>query len=325
MNNRKNISATLFWGLLLIIFILCDLFYGSRMSGTGQADIALIITRIRLPRILTAIIAGGGLALAGVQMQSILRNPLADPHIMGISSGASLGAAATTLIGGSIAAGSVLQGIPVAIAAIAGAFLTSLIIIAAAKRLKNATTLLIFGVMLGFITNAIITVLQSASNAENLKIFHSWSAGSFATTSGRELVILGIALSAAAILATLNHKGLDIILFGDEFAELASTSPHKTRFTALLSCCIITGAVTAFCGPIGFVGITAPHIARAFWKTSAHRTIIPASLLCGGTVGVAADLMSYTAAMPIPVSSTMAIAGVPVILYILIKQTGSEL
>ena len=116
-----------------------------------------------------------------------------------------------------------------------------------------------------------------------------------------------------------------IILFGDEFAELASISPQKTRFLALLSCCLITGAVTAFCGPIGFVGITAPHIARGFWKTSAHRTIIPASLLCGGTIGVAADLLSYTASIPIPISSTMAIAGVPVILYILVKQTGSEL
>lgn len=325
MNIRRNISATLLWVVFLIIFILLDLFYGSRMSGSGEADIAVIITRIRLPRIITAIIAGSSLSLAGVQMQSILRNPLADPHIMGISSGASLGAASATLIGGSIATGSVLQGLPVAIAAIAGALLTSFIIIAAGKRLKSAMTLLIFGVMLGFIANAVITVMQSNSNAESLKIFHSWSAGSFATTSWREILILVTTLSAAVVLSAINHKGLDIILFGDEFAELASISPQKTRFLALLSCCLITGAVTAFCGPIGFVGITAPHIARGFWKTSAHRTIIPASLLCGGTIGVAADLLSYTGSIPIPISSTMAIAGVPVILYILVKQTGTEL
>lgn len=318
MKRRTYIYATSFWTLLLLLLLALDLF-----SGLTSGEV--IITKIRLPRALTALLAGGGLALAGMQMQSILRNPLADPHIMGISSGASLGAAAATLAGGCVISECTMQGATVVVSSTAGAFLASLTIMAASRRFRKATTLLIFGVMFGFIVNAVITVMQSVSNAESLKIFHSWSAGSFATTSGNDIIIIATAVIAAGILSAANSEGLDIILFGDEFARLSGADPDKIRCTALLSCCLATGAVTAFCGPIGFVGITAPHIARAFWKTSAHKTVLPASFLCGGTIGVAADLLSHAGTIPVPVSSTMAIAGIPVIIYIMVKNTDTGL
>lgn len=318
MKRRHHIYATLFWTLLFLLLLASDLF-----NGIGWGEI--ILTKIRLPRALTALLAGGGLALAGAQMQSILRNPLADPHILGISSGASLGAAAATLAGGWMTTGNIFSSIPIAVSSIAGALLSSLIIMAASKRFRKASTLLVFGVMLGFIANAIITVMQSVSDAESLKIFLSWSAGSFATTSGSDLAIIAAVLGATCILSAASSRGLDIILFGDDYAELTGAKPNRIRFRALLGCCMITGAVTAFCGPIGFVGITAPHIARAFWKTSAHKTILPASFLCGGTIGIAADLLSHAGAVPIPVSSTMAVAGIPVIIYIMIKDTGTGL
>lgn len=318
MDRHRNISATLSWSFALILLVALDIFIGI----DSQEHFSTIVTRLRLPRVLTAIAAGGGLALAGVQMQSILRNKLADPHIMGISSGASLGAAVAILAGGSTAINGMITGVSTAISSIIGAAAVSAVIIIVSRRFRSATTLLVFGVMLGFIVNAIITILQYSSNAESLKVFHSWSAGSFSTVSITEFAIMCSSLLIAGLLSRLNAQGLDIILFGDEFTKLAGDNPYKIRFRSLLSCCLITGAVTAFCGPIGFVGITAPHIARAFWKTSAHRIILPASLLCGGTIGVAADLISNIARNPIPVSSTMALVGIPVILYILItKQT----
>lgn len=321
MGFKKNILPFLIWGGLLILLALFDIFRGLGISSAGSAENLIILQMVRVPRILTAIIAGSGLAVAGAQMQSILRNPLADPHIMGISSGASLGAAIATLAGGSaVLSGGILQGASVAVSATLGAAAASVIIMAASVKFRRASTLLVFGVMLSFITNAVVTVLQSGSNAENLKIFHSWSAGSFGTTSLKEIIIMSATLLIAFIIAFTNSTGLDIILFGDEFAKLAGAKPERIRISALLSCCLITGTVTAFCGPIGFVGIVAPHIARSIWKTSAHKMIIPGSLMCGSIIGLTADLISQMTPAPIPVSSTMALAGIPIIIYILIKR-----
>ena len=320
MSLKKSILPIIIWCILLIVLSAFDML--RELVPVRSEGSLIILKMVRLPRILTAIIAGGGLAIAGAQMQSILRNPLADPHIMGISSGASLGAALATLAGGGLAAsGGILLGMSVAMASIMGAAAASLVIMAASARFRRASTLLVFGVMLSFIVNAIITVLQSGSDAESLKIFHSWSAGSFSTTSIREIGIMAIALALGGAMALSDSKGLDIILFGDEFASLSGARPQKIRINALLSCCLMTGTVTAFCGPIGFVGIVAPHLARTFWRTSAHRHIIPASFLCGSTLGIAADLFSQITSAPVPVSSTMALVGIPIILYILIKRT----
>lgn len=313
MNSRKSIFPILIWCFLLAMLAAFDLLRGMLPVCTDESF--MIMKMVRLPRILTAIIAGGGLAVSGLQMQSILRNPLADPHIMGISSGASLGAAIAILAGGVSLSG----GMSVVMAAITGAATASMIIMAASAKFRRAATLLVFGVMLSFIVNALVTVLQSGSDAESLKIFHSWAAGSFSTTSGKEIIIMSVALVLGSALAMSNNRGLDIILFGDEFAVLSGARPQRIRASALMSCCVITGTVTAFCGPIGFVGIAAPHIARTMWKTSAHKSTIPVSFLCGSTIGIAADLFSQITSTPIPISSTMALAGIPIILYILIK------
>ena len=350
MATRRHTSVFISGLLILALLTFFDLFRGSWTSAGIQNGFHVILTTLRVPRVLTAIIAGGGLALAGAQMQSILRNPLADPHIMGISSGASLGAAIALLAGGGTAVGGFISGLSVTLSAVIGAGAASAIIISASRRFSGTATLLVFGVMLGFIVNASVTILQAGSNAESLKVFHSWSAGSFSTTSGRDIYVIAAALAcrfvtslivvyalfylllrfsleryafaAAPVLAFINRKGLDIILFGDEFTLSSGVRPEKVRLTALLSCCLVTGAITAFCGPIGFVGIVAPHIARATCRTSAHRAVLPASFLFGAVTGVIADIISQTAGRGIPVSSAMAIVGIPVIIYILFKKSG---
>ena len=235
MESRKHRIIMLCGTCILIVLAVIDL-----LAGDADAD-RIVITRLRLPRIMTAAIAGGALALSGTQMQSILRNPLADPHIMGISAGAALGAALATMTG--------TTGIPIMLSAFAGAFITAAIILAASAKLRRASTLLILGVMTGFIVNAIISIIHFSSDAESLKHFYSWSAGSFSNSGWSEIAILATVLLLGYILATRNSKGLDIILFGDEFATMAGAPVHKIRFTSILSCCLTTAAVTAFFCP----------------------------------------------------------------------------
>lgn len=285
------------------------------LCGVAGAD-AEVIRFLRLPRAVTAVMAGAALALAGTQMQSILRNPLADPHIMGVSSGAALGAALATMWGKAGTA----AGLTTAGAAFIGASATAVLIMAISRRFRSADTLLIFGVMLGFIVNALISILQFSSDGESLKTFYSWSAGSFSTTTWGQTAIIGAALLVGLALSIRAHKGMDLILFGDEFAEMAGADTGRIRITAMLGSCILTAAVTAFCGPIGFVGIVAPHMARGILKTSAHMRILPASLLTGAFISLGADLISQLAPSPLPVASTMAVIGIPVILYILLKR-----
>ena len=307
MNRRRHIVAGIAGLAILVALAAADLFYG------GAAD-SQVLRLLRAPRVATALLAGAALALSGTQMQSIFRNPLADPHIMGVSAGASLGAAIATM--SALTAG----GLSIVLSASIGAIASALIILLASKKFHSASTLLIFGIMLGFIVNALVAILQFSTDAESLKIFYSWSAGSFSTTTWSDIITLAIALLAGTALATAGRKGLDIILFGDEFAQMAGARVGNIRLTALLSCCIMTGAVTAFCGPLGFVGITAPHIARWMFGTSSHKVIIPASILTGGIISIAADLISQLSPSPLPTASTMALVGIPVILYIMLKK-----
>ena len=308
MNKRRHILFLIISIVLLIVTCVADLTWG----GIADAD---VMRHLRLPRMATALLAGAAMALSGSQMQSIFRNPLADPHIMGISSGAALGAALTTMY-----AGASLGGAPIALSASIGAAGAAAIILYASGRFRNASILLIFGVMLGFIITAIVSILQFCSDAESLKIFYSWSAGSFTNTTWTETTIIAVTLAAGLIIALFNHKGLDLILFGDEFTELSGGTPSNIRLSALLSCSLMTGAVTAFCGPLGYVGIIGPHIAKALLGTSSHKFVLPASLLTGGLIGVCADLISRMTPSPMPVASTMALLGIPVILYIMLKR-----
>lgn len=337
------------WVYVGIAVVLAVLVAAELLQGPGAAD-ARVMWMLRLPRVVTAVCAGAALALAGAQMQSVLRNPLADPHIMGVSSGAALGAAVATMwaaggskmaVPGTMWAGSggaagalqgaaqealqgalqsALQGVSVAAAAFVGAALTAVIILTVSRKFRSASTLLIFGVMLGFIVNAITAILQVSSDAESLKIFYSWSAGSFSTSTWPQIAVMAAMLVIGFIIAYRGRKGLDIILFGDEYARMAGAGVEGIRIRALLSGCILTAAVTAFCGPLGFVGIVAPHIARALCGTSAHKSVLPASLLTGCIISLAADLISQLSPTPLPTASTMAIVGIPIILYILIRK-----
>lgn len=300
----------------VLLLMAADLCAGG--SGFGLPD-KVIFMKLRLPRMLTAILAGASLSLAGLQMQTIFRNPLADPHIMGVSAGAGTGAAiATLIIGSSLPAA--LSGLTVVSAAFVGALLSSALVMLVSSRIHSATTLLIFGVMLGFVFSAITSILEYSANAESLKVFYSWSAGSFIGNGITGLLIISAALLAGIVLALVANRGLDLLLFGEEYAAMAGANPSHIRNISMVGSCLMAGAVTAFCGPLGFVGIVAPHIARTLTASSVHLRTIPATLLVGSGLSLVADILSQVFTVPLPVGSTMAVIGIPIIIYIMFAK-----
>lgn len=315
MHLNRKIFFTAAVIVLAGILAAVDLCYGA----PADKNVMLLL---RLPRTVTALIAGAALALSGLQMQSAFRNPIADPHIMGVSSGASLGAAAAVLCGGIFSSGAP-HALSAAGAAAMGAAASSALIIAVSKKVRSASVLLIFGVMTGFLANALICVMQYSTDADSLKLFYSWSAGSFSFATWKHIAIMAAALAAGYYVAMSNAKGMDLLLFGDDFAQACGADAKGIRLKAMACCCIATGAVTAFCGPVGFVGIIAPHIAKACLGTSSHRSVTAGSMLCGGTVCIAADLVSQLPDFPLPVSATMAFTGIPATLYVLLRDTGT--
>ena len=300
----------------VLLLMAADLCAGG--AGFGLPD-KVIFMKLRLPRMLTAILAGASLSLAGLQMQTIFRNPLADPHIMGVSAGAGTGAAiATLIIGSSLPAA--LSGLTVVSAAFVGALLSSALVMLVSSRIHSATTLLIFGVMLGFVFSAITSILEYSANAESLKVFYSWSAGSFIGNGITGLLIISAALLAGIVLALVANRGLDLLLFGEEYAAMAGANPSHIRNISMVGSCLMAGAVTAFCGPLGFVGIVAPHIARTLTASSVHLRTIPATLLVGSGLSLVADILSQVFPVPLPVGSTMAVIGIPIIIYIMLVK-----
>jgi len=301
----------------VVLLAVADVLWG----GNAGAD-AFIISRIRLPRVAVALIAGAGLALGGLQMQSIFRNPLADPHIMGVSAGAGLGAAAAMLAGGTGLA-ALSGGLTTALAAFLGAALASVLILLVSAKMESTSGLLIFGIMLGFIINAAVAILQYSSNAEALKVYYNWAAGSFGNCSWPQVALMGAFLLIGIAITLVNAKGLNIILFGDEYAQLTGAKVRHIRLLSMISCCLMAGSVTAFCGPLGFIGIVAPHIARKATGSSDHRRTVPCSILTGAGLCVAADLAAQIwarFASPLPVGSVLALIGIPIVFIILISR-----
>ena len=311
--------------VLTLAVAAADLLWGGQPGASPE-----VITGIRLPRITVALIAGASLALGGLQMQSIFRNPLADPHIMGVSAGAGLGAAVAVLTAGSGLAGAAGGGLTGAAAgcgltltgaAFLGAILAGILIMAVSTKVKSASTLLIFGIMLGYVLNAAVALLQFSSNAESLKLYYSWAAGSFSNCGWSRTGAAAICLAAGVALSLCNIRGLNIVLFGDEYAELSGSRVRLTRGVAMLGCCLMTASVTAFCGPLGFVGIVAPHIARRLCGSSDHAKTIPASIVTGAGLCVTADLAAQLwsrFASAVPTGSMLAVIGIPMVMVILL-------
>ena len=318
------------FALLLVVFFAADLLLGS--SSLSVRDLFStevgrdILLSFRLPKAIVAVICGIALATCGLQMQTLFRNPLADPYILGVSSGAGLGVA-LYIMGSALWGGAERSALAVSLgsagAALVGAFAVTMLILYISNRVKGNLTLLIFGVMIGFIASAIVNLLQYTSNAHSLKAYVLWTMGSFAALDKMQIAVLAVLVVVGLTIAIWNIKNLNAILPGEEYAASIGLNVKGIRNRILISTTLLAGAVTAFCGPIGFLGIAVPHIARFIFKDANHRVLFPASALLGGVLTLLADTLSELPGTGsiIPINTMAALLGIPVILVILFRKS----
>ncbi|MCA2001693.1 MAG: iron ABC transporter permease [Chloroflexi bacterium] len=300
-----------------------NILFGGKAS---QETWAVIVMDFRLPKSITALLAGSALAIAGLQMQTLFRNPLADPYILGVSSGASLGAALVILLAGGggvhfLAKLGFLGDASVILAAALGA-LAVFAGVALLARQVHTVTLLVLGVLVGYLVNALVRILIHFSLPEQAQAYLSWTFGSFGGVSWRQLILFAPAILLGILMSVGSIKSLNGLLLGETYARSLGISPRKARWRIVLSASLLAGTVTAFCGLIGFIGIAVPHLARSLLRSSDHREALPASAILGGAVALLADVLSQLpgSAAILPLNSVTALIGAPIIIWVILKQ-----
>ena len=256
-----------------------------------------IILKSRVPQSLTALVAGAGLAISGLQMQTVFRNPLAGPSVLGISSGASLGVAFVVLLSGSLGGVALSKlgyvgEIALSVAAIAGALSIMALIVYVSQKVKGNVTLLIIGVMIGYVANAIIGVLKYFSVEEDIRAYVIWGLGSFSRVSGDQVILFVILMSALIPLSFLLIKTMNLMLLGDGYARNLGLNIRRSRLLVITSSGVLVALVTAYCGPIVFLGLAVPHLCRAIFHTSDHRILMPAVLFAGASLALVCNLIA---------------------------------
>ena len=292
-----------------------------------RASWAVIVVDVRLPRAITALLAGAALGIAGLQMQTLLCNPLADPFALGITSGASLGVAVVVLgLGTSVGAffGSGLgfsSGAAVVAAAIIGALLALAPVLAISARVNNPATVLIIGLMFGYAVQAFVTFLVVGSSFEQLQRWISWGFGSFTGVTWQQLSLFIPLLLGGIAIAGASTKQLNALLLGEDYAQSMGLNARRTRLLILAGASILAGVVTAFCGPIAFLGIAIPHIARALTGTSDHRILVPAVILAGAGLALVAQIVALIVGREgmLPLNAVTSIIGAPIVIIVLLR------
>ena len=303
-----------------------DEFFITLIGGKStKASWEIIILNFRLPKAITAILVGSGLSICGLLMQTLFRNPLAGPFVLGISSGASLGVA-ILILGSSVFGGFLLSAsisnISLPIAASLGAFLVLSAVIIAANKVRNTMSILIIGLMFGSLTSAVISVLAYFSEAEQIQQYLFWSFGSLGNLSWNEIIVF-ILIYSIGILGTLSViKPLNSFLLGENYAKSLGINIKKNRNIILLITSLLTGVITAFSGPIAFVGLAVPHIARLFFTTSNHKILIPAVAILGGIILLICDGIAQlpTSEYTLPINAITSLFGAPVVIWLLVRK-----
>ena len=329
----KYRSTTLFVVLcaLLVVLFVGDLLVGSvsiplrdifaaLLGGEVTPSTRLIVVDIRLVKAVVAVLAGMALSVSGLQMQTLFRNPLAGPYVLGISSGASLGVAlfilGMPLLG--IATSSTISSLGTAGAAWLGSALILAFVASVSTRIKDIMVILILGMMISSGVSAVVQILQYLSNEEALKSFVIWTMGSLGDVTSKQLglllpaVLIGLSVSVAVI------KPLNLLLLGEQYARTMGLNVRRSRYLIFLSTTLLAGTVTAFCGPIGFVGLAIPHIARMLFRNADHRVLVPASALCGAVILLSCDIVSKW--LTLPINTITALLGIPIVIWVVIRN-----
>jgi len=321
--------------VVLLALILLDIRLGSisitfsDMAGhlTGRDSLSpqqvIILTRFRLPRVATALLAGAALPLCGLQMQTLFRNPLAGPYVLGISSGASFGAALVVL--GAGATGLVATW-SLALSAWMGAGVVMLLLLYVSQRIRDGLTILILGIMFSSGLAAVISIMQYFSQADALKSFVIWSMGSLGHVTGAQLWIMALAIIPLVVLTLLSGKVLNGLMLGEDYAATMGVKIKRTRTIIFATTSLMAGTITAFCGPIGFIGIAVPHVARFIFRQSDHRVLLPATMVTGMAILVLSDLISQLPGSDrvLPINAVTSLIGIPVVIWLVIMNRKAQ-
>ena len=325
---------------LLVVFFLLDLVLGSVsipfgavidiVTGKGSENAAWekIVTYIRFPKAVTAVIAGAALSVSGLQMQTLFRNPLAGPSVLGISAGASLGVAMVMLVSGSAANAFAIRQLGlggswlIVAASTAGAAVVLLIVLSIAVKIKDNVVLLIVGIMVGNVTISIISIWQYFSEPEQIQDYLIWTFGSLGGVFGAQLSVLGVVVALGLVISFAASKSLNVMLLGENYARSLGMSTLSVRITVIAATSLLAGSVTGFCGPIGFIGIAVPHLTRSVLNTSDHHFLMPSSCLVGAILMLACDIIAQ---MPgsrtaLPINAVTALIGSPVVIWVIMKN-----
>ena len=321
----RSIDTRILAGFVLLFSLVGVFSYLTLFSGTvglSWSDLSFqrfpydsvqsqIFWEIRVPRLVAAVLSGISLAVAGLSLQTLFRNPLAGPFVLGISSGASLGVALSLLAGFSFGHFGVLS------AAAVGAMTVTVLVMAVAARFENSTVLLIVGLLVGYFIDALISLMIVGSDAESLRVYVSWGMGSFGRLTLDAVWIFAMAVLAGLTLVLISIRYLNAARLGDSFAKGLGVNVRRGRLMVLLGASLLAAASTAFCGPVAFVGIAVPHLAFMLFRTSNHRFLLPASALCGVTLCLASCQFST-----IPLNAVLSLVGVPVVLWVIVRGGG---
>lgn len=344
MNQKTTMLLMLLLGLSIIAFLILNLLLGTvKIPVEDVIDILLgndvdnriwtnIVMKSRLPQSLTAAMAGAGLAVSGLLMQTVFRNPLAGPSVLGISSGASLGVACVVLLSGSIGGVAlsklgVIGEVTITLSAIIGSLLIMALIAFVAQKVRGNVTLLIMGVMIGYIANAIIGVLKFFSAEEDIRAYVIWGLGSFSRVSGGQTTVFIVLMLILLPTTFFLIKTLNLLLLGDSYARNLGLNIKHARLLVIGCSGVLVAVVTAYCGPIVFLGLAVPHICRGLFHTSNHATILPASLLGGASLALLCNLISRLPGFEgaLPVNSVTALVGAPVVMWVLFNKRKNEI
>ncbi len=334
---RRNAILFALLAVATILLFLLDLAVGSVAipigevwrglwgSGSEGDTVGMIVRNFRLPKAVMALLAGAALSTVGLQMQTLFRNPLAGPYVLGVSSGASLGVS-IMLMGlpllGVATSSPVVQNVGVAGAAWIGSAAIMMVVMAVTARIKNIMTVLILGMMFGSAATALVEIMQYLSPEGAVKSFVVWTMGSLGGVTLSQLWVIVPVVVVGLVLSVLLIKPLNILLLGENYARTMGLNVKRTRLMVTLTTVLLAGTVTAYCGPIGFVGLAVPHVARMLFREADHRVLVPATMLCGTTIMLLCDIASSVPSsdLTLPINTVSALVGIPIVVIVIFRN-----
>ena len=334
MFKNRNTILFLILSLLLLLTLVVNISFGQVSIPFKEVIKSLvgnkasketweyIIFNFRLPKAITAILVGIGLSISGLLMQTFFRNPLAGPYVLGLSSGSSLGVAFLILSSGSLGFGIANLDLSIILASCLGSFLVLLLVLIVSQKLRDTTTILIVGMMFSSFAGAIVSVLTYFSSAEQLQKFTFWGMGTIGNLSWSNVLILTITVSIGLVLSLISIKSLDALLLGENYAKSMGLNIKKSRYLILVATSILAGSITAFAGPIAFIGLAVPHLSKLFFQTSNHKILFFATLLVGAIIMLFCDMVSQMPGMDftLPINAITSIVGAPIVIWLIVRK-----